>query len=100
MKETGRFFMVTGFEDEYGFAMEEVKDSVKIEADEVLLNNALGNCYFPDAYNLDDVTEISKETYDKLIKLHMHGMENGWDEKEQAEFERITNEINGSEAHV
>ena len=91
MNETGRFFIITGIDWEYGFLMEEVKGATKEGT--VLLNNPLERFDCPEAYKIEDVVEISKENHDKIMKLHLDSAEEGWGDEEEDALQNIIKEV-------
>lgn len=94
MNETGRFFMITGIEWEYGFIAEEVAEGVfNLESDEVALEDPFANAVARSIYKRKDVTEISKAVYDKIMKLHIDSAEEGWGDEEQDALEGIIKEV-------
>lgn len=88
-----RFFVVTGIEWEYGYTLEEVQSGIyNLEEDEVGLNNPLDNGFAPNVYKLSDVTEISKEAYNKIMQLHYDSAEEGWGEEEEQKLQVLIEE--------
>jgi len=88
-----RYYIVTGIEDEYGWIMEEVVGVA--EKGTVILDNPLGRYPMPEAYNLEDVTELTKETYDEIMKMHIDTAETGWGDAETDRLEEILKELTG-----
>lgn len=94
MNETGRFFIITGIEWEYGFIAEEVTEGVfNLESDEVALEDPFSNIAARTIYKKEDVIEISKDVYDKIMKLHIDSAEEGWGDEETYALEDIIKEI-------
>lgn len=94
-----RFFVVTGIEDEYGWLLETgSKKWYNLEEGEVEVFNPLGNGFSPEIYQVSDVTEISKENYDKLMQVHIDSAEEGWGAEEDEKFQSLLKEILGGKA--
>lgn len=92
-----RFFVVTGIEDEYGWILETSSNKwFNLEEGEVEVFNPLGNGFSPEIYQASDVTEISKEDYDKLMQVHIDSAEEGWGEEEDDKFQGLLKQILGN----
>lgn len=86
-----RYFIVIGIDDEYGWIYEETEGET--EKGTVLLVNPLERYFFPEVFNLSDVLEISKEVYDKILKLRYDSALDGWSDSDEEQLQEIVNEV-------
>jgi len=92
MKER-RYFLITGVEGEEGWVLEELQEGFfELDEGEIGVNVPLQNTFSPCIYQASTLTQISKESYDKIIELHEESMDTGWGTDEEEQLNKLVKE--------